>query len=305
MLLTTSITSATEAASEVISQIGQISNADPQVSAGAVSKFLKEFPDKAFNLAIKVGFCLLAFYIGSRIIKLVLKMIRRSMEHANADKGVISFVSSFIRASLYIVLVFCILGAFGVNATSVAALLGSAGVAIGLAIQGSLSNFAGGVLILLMKPFVVGDYIQEDTHNNEGTVTEIRIFYTKLKTAEGRIVILPNGALANTSLTNYSADYTRVSVIKVGVGYDTDLNKAKEILMDIMQQDDFVMKDKPIAVSIGDLGASAILINMTCSFHVSDYYAGRSRLLQNVKERLDAAGIEIPYQQVEVRMIQN
>lgn len=276
--------------------IGDSTNTD----VGAVSKFLKDFPEQAMNFGIKIVLCLLFFYIGTRVIRLLLKMIRKSLDRTDADDGIKTFTNSFLKATFYVVLVFIILSAFGVNTTSVAALLGSAGVAIGLAVQGSLSNFAGGVLLLILKPFKVGDYILEDTNKNEGIVTDIQIFYTKLKTAEGRMVVLPNGDLANTSLTNYSSDYFKVSTIKIGISYKADLKKAKEILMKVMQKEPKTQKHKSMSVNVVDLADSAVILSMTCQFHLDDYYKGRSNLLENAKLALDEANIEIPYQQIDI-----
>ncbi len=160
---------------------------------GVIEEFLNELPSKALNFGMKVLLCIVLFLIGVKIIQLVRKMLRRSMEKAGAEEGVRSFVDSFVKAALYVLLGFVLLSWFGVDTASIVALVGSAGVAIGLAIQGSLSNLAGGVLIMLLKPFKVGDFIREDTHGNMGTVTEIQIFYTKLSTVDNQVVVLPNG----------------------------------------------------------------------------------------------------------------
>ena len=197
---------------------------------GVIEEFLNELPSKALNFGMKVLLCIVLFLIGVKIIQLVRKMLRRSMEKAGAEEGVRSFVDSFVKAALYVLLGFVLLSWFGVDTASIVALVGSAGVAIGLAIQGSLSNLAGGVLIMLLKPFKVGDFIKEDTHGNMGTVTEIQIFYTKLSTVDNQVVVLPNGSLANTSLTNASGNRERRMDVKVGISYAADLKKAKEVL---------------------------------------------------------------------------
>ena len=188
--------------SELMEGITEI--AEGNLRPGVIEGFLEELPSKALNLGVKVLLCVLLFLIGVRLISLFRKMLQRSMQRAGAEEGVRSFVDSFVKAALYVLLIFMMLSWFGVDTASIVALVGSAGVAIGLAIQGSLSNLAGGVLIMLLKPFKVGDFIKEDTHGNMGTVTEIQIFYTKLSTIDNQVVILPNGSLANTSLTNAS-----------------------------------------------------------------------------------------------------
>ena len=161
-----------------------------------------------FHLLLRILFTILIFFIGVKLINLALKLLQKSMEKAKADKGVTMFVISFLKVAMYIVLGFIIAAKLGVDAASIVALLGSAGVAIGLAIQGSLSNLAGGVLILLLRPFRIGDYII-DHSGKEGVVTEIQIFYTKLTTYDNRVIVLPNGSLANNSITNLTAEKTR------------------------------------------------------------------------------------------------
>ena len=148
-----------------------------QKKEGLIASFLDTLPEKALNLGIRIGLALVFFFIGMQLIRLIRKIIRKSMNRAGAEIGVIQFVDSFVKASLYIILILTLASSFGVDAASIVALLGSAGVAIGLAVQGSLSNLAGGVLILLLKPFKVGDYIVEGSSGKEGTVKEIQIFY--------------------------------------------------------------------------------------------------------------------------------
>lgn len=166
------------------------------------------------------------------------------MNRAGAETGVIQFVDSFVKASLYIILILTLASSFGVDAASIVALLGSAGVAIGLAVQGSLSNLAGGVLILLLKPFKVGDYIVEGSSGKEGTVKEIQIFYTKLLTYDNQTIILPNGNLANNTIVNVTAAECRRCDVMVSVSYSADLKKAKEVLTRMLSADPNIMKDR-------------------------------------------------------------
>ena len=172
------------------------------------NEFVRYFQDHIpalIGFGIKVLVALIAFFIGRILIKWARKIVRASLERSEADKGVEQFVDSVLKVGLYILLIFSIAAKLGVDTTSVAALVASGGVAIGLALQGSLSNFAGGVLILLLKPFTVGDYIIEDSNGNEGTVKEIQIFYTKLSTIDNKTIVIPNGMLTNNSLTNATA----------------------------------------------------------------------------------------------------
>ncbi|MDE6608404.1 MAG: mechanosensitive ion channel, partial [Lachnospiraceae bacterium] len=192
----------------------------------------------------------------------------------------------------------------GVDAASVVAVLGSAGVAIGLAIQGSLANLAGGVLILLMKPFKVGDYIIENTGGNEGTVEEIQLFYTRLVTPENKIVVLPNGNLSNSSLTNVTYAPDRRLDIKVSISYHSDIKMAKEVLLKILEEDAFTLKEKDMLVYVDELADSAVILGVRCWFQNEDYWAGKWRITENVKYAMDENGIEIPYPQMDVHIDQ-
>lgn len=269
---------------------------------GVIEAFLNELPSKALNFGVKVLLCVLLFLIGVKIIQLVRKMLRRSMEKAGAEEGVRSFVDSFVKAALYVLLGFVLLSWFGVDTASIVALVGSAGVAIGLAIQGSLSNLAGGVLIMLLKPFKVGDFIKEDTHGNMGTVTEIQIFYTKLSTVDNQVVVLPNGSLANTSLTNASGNKERRMDVQVGISYGADLKKAKEVLLSLLEKNEKVLKEREIKVFVEELADSAVILNMRCYFAQEDFWEEKWRMTEEAKLALDKAGIEIAYPQVDVHV---
>ena len=199
--------------------------------------YLQNHIPDLISFGIKVVFALVFFFIGRIVIRWIRKLVRKSMQRSGADKGVEQFVDSLLKFSLYFLLLFMIGTKFGIDASSVAALIASGGVAIGLAMQGSLSNFAGGVLILLLKPFEVGDYIIEDTNKNEGTVKEIQIFYTKLTTIDNKTIVIPNGILTNNSLTNATAKDERRLDLRVDISYDADLKKAKAMIMDVLNND--------------------------------------------------------------------
>lgn len=272
------------------------------INEGAIRNFLDSLPEKALNLGIRILFAVIFFLIGVQLIKFVRRIVRKSMEKAGAEVGVTQFVDSFIKAALYVVLAFMLASSFGVDAASIVALLGSAGVAIGLAVQGSLSNLAGGVLILLLKPFKVGDYIIESIIGMEGTVSEIQIFYTKLLTADNKVIVLPNGNLANNTITNVTASKCRRMNIVVGIAYDADLKKAKEVLQEILDKDEKTLKDKERLVYVDELAASSVNLGVRCWFATEDFWAGKWRVTENCKYALDAAGIEIPFQQVDVHV---
>ena len=257
------------------------------------------------SFGIKVVFALVFFFIGSLVIRWIRKLVRTSMQRSSADKGVEQFVDSLLKFSLYFLLLFMIGTKFGIDASSVAALIASGGVAIGLAMQGSLSNFAGGVLILLLKPFEVGDYIIEDTNKNEGTVKEIQIFYTKLTTIDNKTIVIPNGILTNNSLTNATAKDERRLDLKVDISYDADLKKAKAMIMDVLNNDPAVLREDEIVVFVDELGESSVVLGARAWTKSADFWQAKWRILENIKEKMDENQIEIPYRQLTVHMNKN
>ncbi len=268
----------------------------------ALEKFLDTLPEKAMGLGVRVLIAALLFFVGSKLIKFIRKITKRSLQRASAETGVIQFLDGLIKVGLYGILVLMIAGNFGFDAASVVALIGSAGVTIGLALQGSLSNLAGGVLILMLKPFRVGDYILESGHGTEGTVKEIGIFYTKLTTTDGKMVVLPNGNLANNAITNATDSPIRRIDLTVGISYDSDLKKAKEVIQEVIDSDIDVMHDEPTFVFVDTLADSAVIIGIRCFCENPKYWSVRWRLLEMVKLALDEAEIKIPFPQVQLHI---
>ena len=276
-----------------------------QQTVKEVSRFAQYIQD---NIPTLIGFgiwvllALVFFFIGRILIKWIRKIVRRSIERSSADKGVEQFVDSVLKFALYFLLIFSIASKFGVDTTSVAALIASGGVAIGLALQGSLSNFAGGVLILLLKPFEVGDYIIEDSNGKEGTVKEIQIFYTKLSTIDNKTIVIPNGMLTNNSLTNATAKDERRLDLKLSISYSADLKKAKMLIENIIRQDESILKDDEIVVFVDDLADSAVVIGARAWVKNEEFWPTKWRLLETIKLTLDEHGVEIPYPQLTVHM---
>ncbi len=266
----------------------------------AIEKWIEELPDKALRFGVKVVFAILMLLIGIQLIKLVRKLIVKSLTRANAEKGAVQFLDSLVKVILYVLLIVMIAMSFGVSVAGMVTLLGSAGVAIGLSLQGSLSNLAGGVLILLLKPFKVGDYILEDNKGNEGTVTQIQMFYTRLTTPDGKVIILPNGALANNSLTNVTAQKERRIDLTVGISYGADLKKAKDVALQIVRGQEKVLQDKPVSVFVDSLGESDVRIGVRCYTKTEDYWDARWQLTEELKLGFDENGIEIPFPQIDV-----
>ena len=270
-----------------------------------LTNYISDKVPELIDFAIGVVLALLVFWIGAKLIKWIRKLIRISMEKGGVDKGVRQFVDSLVKFALYAILIFSIGSKFGLDTTSVAAALASCGVAIGLALQGSLSNFAGGVLILVLKPFVVGDYIVEDNKGREGTVKEIQLFYTKLLTVDNKTVIIPNGSLANTSLTNVTAQDKRRLDLSVGISYDADLKKAKELIEGLFRADADILKEEDINVFVDNLGDSSVVIGARGWVKKEAYWTTKWRLTENIKLTLDENGIEIPFNQVVVHVKEN
>ena len=275
-----------------------------EINHTVIEKFFRDLPENAFHLGMRVLLALLFFFIGVQCIKLFRRIIKRSLERANADVGVSQFIDSFIKIGTYAILIMLIATSFGVDAASIIAVFGSAGVAIGLALQGSLSNLAGGVLILILKPFKVGDYIIEDTNKNEGTVTEIQIFYTKLTTPDNKTIVLPNGNLANSSLTNVTHAPYRRNEMKIGISYDSDIKTAKKVLQQLLDNDSAVLHDMEKLVFVDELADSSVVIGVRCWFKHDDFWTGRWRLLEEAKYALEENGVSIPYPQLDVHIQQ-
>lgn len=268
----------------------------------AFFQYVQDHIPALIAFGLKVAAAILLIMIGRIMIKWIRKIARRAFERSGADKGVEQFVDSMLKFGLYAILIFTIATKFGVDTASVAALIASAGVAIGLALQGSLSNFAGGVLILLLKPFVVGDYIIEDNHKNEGTVKEIQLFYTKLTTIDNKTIIIPNGMLTNNSLTNVTEKDERRLDLKVDISYEADLRKAKHLIEQLLNQEKQILKEQEIVVFVDELGASSVVIGARAWVKTEDYWPLRWKLLEEIKLLMDDNGIEIPYQQMTVHM---
>ena len=254
------------------------------------------------RFGIKVLLIIVIFIIGHKLIGWVRSLIRRSMEHANTDAGIRQFADSLLKYGLHIMLVVVLANSLGIESTSMAALVASGGMTVSLAMLGSLSNLAGGILILTLKPFVVGDYIIEDTHKNEGTVKEIQIFYTKLATIDNKTIVIPNGALANNSLTNVTAKEYRQLDLRVDISYDADLKKTKQLLQGILENDPSIVSDKEINVFVDNLGDSSVVIGLRAWVKTEEYWESRWRILENMKLTLDKNHIEIPYNQLQVHL---
>lgn len=262
-----------------------------------IFEFLK---NSVFPVAINVLLALIIYLVGAKLIKGVLKLLEKTFDKTDIDEGVESFLKSAIKIVLYIVLIFAIVGFLGIETTGLAALFASAGVTVGLALQGSLSNLAGGVLILVLKPFKVGEYII--VGGDEGTVISIEILCTKLRTVDNKIIVIPNGGLANSSITNASREEFRRVDLVFGVSYESDLKLVKSLLQKVAESNELVLQDRDITIFINEFAASSIDFGFRVWCKNEDYWTVKWAMMEAVKDAFDANNIEIPFNQLDVHM---
>lgn len=277
--------------------IQEISN-----NPGVIRTYLQGMVPSLLGFLVQVIVAILVLLIGSRIIKFLLKLIKKSLDRSKVETGVVTFLCSLVKYSLYFILAMIILAQFGVTTSSVVAVLGSAGLTLGLALQGSLSNFAGGVLILLLKPFVVGDYIIDGATGQEGTVSSITIFYTKLLTFDNRMILIPNGTLSNSSITNVSHMEKRRIDLVIGVSYEADLAKTKQVLTEVVQKEPNRLADEPVDIYVSELADSSVQMGVRIWVKTEDYWPTKWKLTEDIKNALDANDISIPFPQMDIRV---
>lgn len=261
---------------------------------------LEELGPKLLSGGMSLLWSLAFLFIGLKLINFLRKLLRGALDRSNVDTGVVQFLDALVKIAAYAVLILALMARFGIQTTSFITLLGSAGVAIGLSLQGSLANFAGGILILMLKPFVVGDYIS--ACGCEGTVAEISLFATTLHSADNRNVVLPNGTLSNSNITNFSANETRRVDMSVDVAHNSDLKRARQIIEGILNQNEKILDDPSYVVAVNELGDSGITILIRPWVKTEDYWTVRWSVLEQVHDRLNEEGIEIPFPQVTVHM---
>ena len=241
---------------------------------------------------------LLVLFIGNKLVKWALKLVERGLNKSKVEPMIVKFTGSIVKVLLYVILGIVVISILGIPSTAFIAALSTVSLTIGLALQGSLSNFAGGVLILLFKPFKVGDYIVAT--GNEGAVSDINIFYTKLNTVDNKVVIIPNGSLANSNVVNVTAEEYRRVDVAVGISYESDIKKAKEVLMGVIAKNEKVITDKGVTVFVDSLDSSQVTIGTRSWVNGADYWDTKWKLTEDFKYALDEAGIEIPFNQVTV-----
>lgn len=247
---------------------------------------------------INIVMALAIFVIGRWIARILLGVTDRLLNKAGMDVMLVGFIRSILNALLLLVIIIAALDQLGVDTTSFIALIGAAGLAVGLALQGSLKNFAAGVLLLVFRPFKNGDFVE--TAGTAGVIEEIGIFTTKMKTGDNREIIIPNGSIYSGNITNYSARPTRRIDMVFGIGYDADIRKAKEIMQAILDADERIHKEPEPLIAVAELADSSVNFNVRPWVDSGDYWTVRFDVTEKIKLAFDDAGISIPFPQMDV-----
>ena len=252
------------------------------------------------SISISLLMALAILIIGRQLVKLILRLITVALEKSNVEDTVRIFVTNLLNTLLMILVFIAAINQLGIETTSIIAVLGAAGLAIGLALQGSLSNFAAGILIVIYRPYKVGDYIEAG--NYAGTVKDIQIFSTVLKTPDNKIVVVPNGSIMNGSIVNYSDQDTRRIDLIISCGYEDDIDKVRSVLEDIIKKEKRVLKDPKPQIAVTELADSSVNFIFRPWVKRTDYLPVYYSLLEEVKKRFDKEGISIPYPQSDVHI---
>mgnify|MGYP000483238965 CR=1 FL=1 len=266
----------------------------------AITQWLSDNQALIQDFAIKFIVALVILFIGKFIAKMISKGVQKLLTHKGVDQTVISFIGSLTYGLLVLVAFIAAISHLGFNTSSLVAIVGAAGLAIGLALQGSLSNFASGILLISFKPFKAGDFVE--VAGNAGIVEEVHIFSTQLRTGDNKTVIIPNGAITSGTITNYSTKPTRRIDLVIGVSYDADLAKTKQILTTIVENHALVLKDEPATIGVSELADSSVNLVVRPWVKTENYWPVYFELLESIKVELDNAGIEIPFPQLSVHV---
>lgn len=273
-------------------------------SVSEVSNYMEKLIAMAIDAIPAIVKAILILVVGLFLIRLIIKIIKKRFEKRNVDLSLRGFLMSVIKFILYAVLILTLIQTLGFESTAILGALSGLVIAVGLALQGSLSNFAGGVLILLFRPFEVGDYI-ENPSNTEGTVDKIDLLYTTLTTAQGIKVFSPNGTLANSVIRNYSKITNRRFEYIVGIGYDDNIKTAQQTILAVLNNNGIVLNTPSPEVFVNELADSSVNLTIRAWAAKDNYWTARNSLQEEIKIALDTAGINIPYPQQEMRIINN
>ena len=267
-----------------------------------MEKFLQMSADWIVVYGLRILGAVAIFIIGRIVISIVVGAVKKIMRRSETDETLAKFLSSLLKMTLLTLVIIAAIGALGVETTSFIAIIGAAGLAIGFALQGSLSNFASGVMLIIFRPFKAGDYVEAG--GTSGSVEEIRIFNTIMKTPDNRKIILPNSKITSDTITNYSAKETRRVDLVFGIGYGDDIKKAKEVLERILTDDSRVLSDPAPVVKVSELADSSVNFVVRPWVKTADYWDVFWDTTEAVKLRFDAEGISIPFPQQDVHMHQ-
>lgn len=263
---------------------------------------LESFIERAINIGIKLVIAIIILIFSFKIINFISKRLYKRLHRKQVDETIARVVFNTMRIVLKLLVVVCLVGYVGIETASISALVASMGVGISLAVQGTLANFAGGVIIVLMRPFKIGDSI---TSNGEsGTVEDIRLFYTNIVTPDNRLVMIPNGELANNVIINKSAKENRRCDVVMSISYASDVDKAKAVIREVCESNELILQTPIPYVEIGALSASSVDLNVRVWCKNSDYWPIYTYLITEIKKALEANGIEIPFNQLEVKVKQ-
>jgi len=249
---------------------------------------------------IKIAIAIAIFVIGKIIARMVANLTKKALQRAGTDAMLVNFLGTITYTVLLIAVLLAAVDSLGVNVTSLMAILGAAGLAVGLALKDSLSNFAAGVMIIIFRPFNIGDFITAG--GCSGVVDEIGLFATLMHTGDNQRIIVPNSAILGGNITNTSALPTRRIDLVIGIGYDDNIGQARDLIMGILEADERVLKDPVPGVAVGELGDSSVNLNVRPWVNSGDYWPARADILEGIKIKLDEAGISIPYPQQDVHM---
>ena len=263
-----------------------------------ILSWVNENSDLILHYGAQIVFALVIFLLGGRVAKFCAKLTVKAFDKKKVDKAVSSFVSSIVYAIVFVATILMALSQIGIQTTSFIAILGAAGLAIGLALQGSLSNFASGVLIILLRPFKSGDYVEAG--GKAGTIVKIEIFSTELRTPDNKVIIMPNSKIMSDAIINYSREAPRRIDLVIGVGYDADLRQAKEVLKSVLDNEPRILKDPAYNVSVSELANSSVNFIVRPWVNSADYWPTYWSLMENIKIALDDADITIPFPQMDV-----
>ena len=265
-----------------------------------VNRIMEWLQTDGIDFGINVLLALAIFIVGRIIVSWVVRAIRIGMERAEVDKTLVTFVCNLVRMALLVVVIIAAIGQVGIQTTSFIAVFGAAGLAVGLALQGSLSNFAAGVLIVLFRPYKQGDFVE--AAGVAGVVVHVQILTTILKTGDNKQVIVPNSQIMSSIITNYSANDTRRVDMVIGVSYDDDLDKVRSTLEDIIGKEERVLKDPAVTIAVSELADSSVNFVVRPWVKTADYWGVMFDLTETIKKRFDAEGISFPFPQQDVHI---